>query len=129
MLISPPFQAQGSLRALDNIFLVYCCGTSTAAICLKCLAPQAHGGIVQLPMSEEWAGSSAVLQEATVNLSSSSATYGTLFGPAPERGTGLCHLIFHFDNGWLPMATGQPMRTPLLEGDGGKRRRGWAVRM
>lgn len=72
---------------------------------------------------------SAVLRQATVNLSSSSTTYGTLFGPAPERGTGLWHLIFHFDNGSLPVATGQPMRTQLLEGDGGKRGRVLAVRL
>lgn len=64
----------------------------------------------------------AVLQEATVNLSSSSATYGTLFGPAPERGTGLWHLIFHFDNGRLPVATGQPMRTPFLEVGSGEKK-------
>lgn len=56
-----------------------------------------------------------MLQEATVNLSFSSATYGTLFGPAPERGPGLWHLIFHFDNGRLPVATEQPIRTLFLE--------------
>lgn len=62
-----------------------------------------------------------MLQEATVNLSPSSVTYGTLFGPAPERGTGLWHLMFHFDLGWLPVATGQPIRTCFLEVDSGKR--------
>lgn len=70
-----------------------------------------------------------MLQEATVNLSSSSATYGTLFGPAPERGSGLWHLIFHFDNGWLPMATERPMRARLLEGDGGESGRVLTVKM
>lgn len=55
-----------------------------------------------------------MLQEATVNIISSSAAYGTLFGPAPERGPGLWHLMFHFDHGWLPVATGQPIRTCFL---------------
>lgn len=59
-----------------------------------------------------------MLQEATVNLPSSSTTYGTLFGPAPETGTGLWHLIFHFDNGWLPVATVEPVRVLILEGQG-----------
>lgn len=72
---------------------------------------------------------SAMLQEATVNLSSSSTLYGTLFGPAPEKGTDLWHLIFHFDNGWFPVATGHPMRALLLEGDGVKRETGWTVKM
>lgn len=62
----------------------------------------------------------AVLQEATVNLGSSPATYGTLFGPAPERGSSLWHLMFHFDNGWLPVATGQPIRTRFLGVDRGE---------
>lgn len=61
-----------------------------------------------------------MLQEATVNLRSSSATYGTLLGPAPERGAGLWHLIFHIDNGWLPVATGQPVRAVRLEEDSRK---------
>lgn len=70
---------------------------------------------------EERARRRAVLQEATVNLSSSSATYGTLFGPAPERGIGLWHLIFHFDNGRLPVATEQPIGTRFLKVDSEKK--------
>lgn len=90
----------------------------TRAISLKYLRPRACSGFVQQSTSEEWASSCALLQEATVNLGSSPTTYGTLFGPAPERGIGLWHLIFHFDNGWLPMATEQPMRASLLKGEG-----------
>ena len=75
---------------------------------------------MQQPTSGECAGGGAVPREATVNLGSSSATYGTLFGPAPERGIARWHLIFHFDNGWLPVATAEPMSARLLEGEGGK---------